>query len=309
MKQTSPVRANPLTWNRARFHLIGIRSSLPVAAGGGANVYKSILAISEGGPDAVMSFRLAARIAAEFDGTVDAVHFAEHQSHDADIAVQSMPFLKPLSDERLKARVAESQRAFRDLIAPIKGATFTGKEGMTRDELVQAGRFASLVVIGRPGADDENIAPETVKAAIYDCARPVVIAPPEPTAGPIASVVVAWNGSSQAARAVGAALPFLAKATKVTVLVADAEPDEVAAPLLLRNLGRRGITATVDTAKFHALSGRGRGRALLDYAKDKGADLLVMGAYGHGELSNFLGLGGATAKVIAGCPIPLLLAH
>ena len=86
-------------------------------------------------------------------------------------------------------------------------------------------------------------------------------------------------------------------------------PRTLQRPLLLRNLGRRGITATIDTAKFGALTGRGRGRALLGYAKDKGADLLVMGAYGHGELSNFLGLGGATAKVIAACPIPLLLAH
>ena len=41
----------------------------------------------------------------------------------------------------------------------------------------------------------------------------------------------------------------------------------------------------------------------------KGADLLVMGAYGHGGLTNFLGLGGATAKVISSCPVPLLLAH
>jgi nucleotide-binding universal stress UspA family protein len=272
-------------------------------------LYKSILAVSEGGPDAVMSFRLAARIAALFDGTVDAVHFAEHHEHESDITVQSMPFLSRLSDDRVKARALESQRAFQELLVPLKGATFTGDETMTRDELVQAGRFASLVVIGRPGADDENISPETVKAAIYDCARPVVIAPPDLKAGPIASVVIAWNGSSQAARAVGSALPFLAKAAKVTVLVADAEPEDVAAPLLLRNLGRRDITATIDTAKFSALTGRGRGRALLGYAKDKGADLLVMGAYGHGELSNFLGLGGATAKVIAGCPIPLLLAH
>ena len=181
---------------------------------------------------------------------------------------------------------------------------------MTRDELVHLGRFANLVIIGRPGADDENIAPETVKAAIYDCARPVVIAPPDPQRGPVTSVVVAWNGSAQAARAVGAALPFLKRAGKVTVMVADADPDEVAAPLLMRRLGRHGITATVDTAKFGVvLTGRGRGRALLGYAKDKGADLLVMGAYGHGELSNFLGLGGATAKVIASCPVPLLLAH
>lgn len=256
-----------------------------------------------------MSFRLAARIAAEFDGTVDAVHFAEHQSHDADITNQSMPFLKTLSGERLRARAEESQRQFRELIVPLTGATFTGKEAMTRNELVRMGRFASLVVIGRPGADDENISPETVKAAIYDCARPVVIAPPEPKAGPFASVVVAWNGSSQAARAVGAALPFLKRAGRVIVMVADAEPDDVAAPLLMRRLGRHGITASLETVRSGALAGRGRGRALLAYAGDKGADLLVMGAYGHGELSNFLGLGGATAKVIAACPMPLLLAH
>jgi len=272
-------------------------------------LYKSILAVSEGGPDAVMSFRLAARIAAAFDGTVDAVHFAEHREHESDITVQSMPFLSRLSDDRVKARALESRRAFRELIAPLKDATFTGDQAMTRADLVRTGRFASLVVIGRPGADDENISPETVKAAIYDCARPVVIAPPDLKAGPIASIVVAWNGSSQAARAVGSALPFLAKAGKVTVLAAGAEPEDVGAPLLMRNLGRRGIAATVDTAKFGTLTGRGRGRALLAYAKDKGADLLVMGAYGHGQLSNFLGLGGATAKVIASCPIPLLLAH
>jgi len=272
-------------------------------------VYKSILAISEGGPDAAMSFGLAARIAAEFDGTVDAVHFSEHQAHDADIAIQSMPFVKSLSDDRRKARAEESQRAFRELLAPLEGATFTGTDGMTRDELVMTGRFAGLVVVGRPGADDENISPDTVKAAIYDCARPVVIAPPELKAGSLTSIVVAWNGSAQAARAVGSAMPFLAKAGKVTIVVADATPDEAGTPLLVRNLGRRGIAATVDATRFGTHTGRGRGRALLAYAKDKRADLLVMGAYGHGELSNFLGLGGATAKVIASCPVPLLLAH
>ena len=272
-------------------------------------MYKSILAISEGGPDAAMSFRLAARIAELFGGTVDAVHFSEHHRHDADIATQSMPFLKRLSDDRLKARAEESRRAFGELIASLEDSTFTGKEDMTLDELVHLGRFASLVVIGRPGADDENISPATVKAAIYDCARPVVIAPPDLKRGPVTSVVVAWNGSLQAARAVGAALPFLKRAGRVTVMVADTVPDDVGAPLLMRRLGRHGIAATLDTARFGALTGRGRGRAVLAYSRDKGADLLVMGAYGHGELSNFLGLGGATAKVVASCPIPLLLAH
>jgi nucleotide-binding universal stress UspA family protein len=276
-------------------------------------MYKSILAISEGGPDAAMSFGLAARIASMFGGTVDAVHFSESRLHDVDIAAQAMPFLKPLSDGRLRARAAESERAFRELIAPIEDATFTGGEGVTREQLVKMGRYANMVLIGRPGADTENIAPATVKAAIYDCARPVVIGPPDaaPNSGaaPIASVVVAWNGSAQAARAVGYALPFLEKARTVTIVVAGTQADDVGTPLLLRNLGRRGIAATVDTMDPGAASGRARGRALLDYAREKKADLLVMGAYGHGGLTNFLGLGGATAKVISACPVPLLLAH
>ena len=134
-----------------------------------------------------------------FQGTVDAVHFTEDQPHDVDIAAQAMPFLKSLSDSRLKARARESERAFRELIAPIAGATFTGGEDVTREQLVTMGRFSSLVLIGRPGVDAENISPATVKAALYDCARPVMIAPPDLPKGPISSVIVAWNGSVEAA--------------------------------------------------------------------------------------------------------------
>ena len=272
-------------------------------------MYRSIMAISEGGPDAEPSFRLAASLATTFGGTVDAVHFTEDLPHDADIANQSMPFLARLSRDRLVARAGESRRAFEAVIAALPGATYSGDRPMTRDELVHLGRFAGLIVIGRPGADPENVAPETVKAALYESARPVVIAPPRPGGLALDRVVIAWNGSAPAARAVGAAMPFLARAGKVTVLATDAEPDAVGAPLLVRLLARHGIAATVEAVKLRALTGRGRGRALLAEAAGREADLLVMGAYGHGELSNFLGLGGATAKVIASCPMPLLLAR
>ncbi len=272
-------------------------------------MYRSIMAVSEGGPDAEPSFRLAAALATSFGGTIDAVHFTEDMPHDADIANQSMPFLARLSRERLVARAEESRRAFASVVAALPGATFTGDKPMTRDQLVHLGRFAGLIVIGRPGADPENVAPETVKAALYESARPVVIAPPRPAPGTLSRVVIAWNGSAPAARAVGAAMPFLARAGLVTVLVTDSDPAAVGAPLLVRLLARHGISATVEAAKLRALTGRGRGRALLAAAVERKADLLVMGAYGHGELSNFLGLGGATAKVIASCPMPLLLAR
>jgi nucleotide-binding universal stress UspA family protein len=272
-------------------------------------VYKSILAISEGGPEAAMSFRLAARIAAMFGGTVDAVHFSETRPGDAEIAVQAMPFMARVAEDRLVARARESERVFKELLASLADATFVGGHDVTRDRLVAMGRFANLLLLGRPGTDAENIAPETIKAALFDCARPVLIAPPNPNPVPIESVVVAWNGSAPAARAVGYALPFLVRAGKVTVLVAGTSADAVGTPHLLRALSRHGIDAAVETIDHGALSGRARGRTLLDHTRNRGAGLLVMGAYGHGGLTNFLGLGGATAKVIAACPVPLLLAR
>jgi nucleotide-binding universal stress UspA family protein len=136
-----------------------------------------------------------------------------------------------------------------------------------------------------------------------------MIAPPNAGEGPFGSVIVAWNGSFQAARAVEYSLPFLAKASLITILVAGNTPDDVGAPYLARNLGRHGLKTTIDAIDPGAVSGRARGRALLDYTHGKGADLLVMGAYGRGQVMSFLGFGGATGKVISSCRVPLLMAH
>ena len=272
-------------------------------------MYKTILAVSEGGPDAAMAFSLAARLALTFEAVVDAVHFTEIPDEEIDIASQAMPFLRSLTEGRQRSRRAESERCFRDLVRPVAGSTFTGDGELERDDVVAMGRYADLLVLGRPGSDSENISPATVRAALFECARPVVVAPPRLRETPIASVVLAWNGSQQSARALGYALPFLERARAVTVVVAGSKPEKVGAALVLRTLERHGVAATLDTLEHGETSGRARGRALIGYAKDRDADLLVMGAYGHGGLSNFLGLGGATAKVISSCPVPLLLAH
>jgi len=144
-----------------------------------------------------------------------------------------------------------------------------------------------------------------VKAAIYDCARPVVIAPPEFRAGTSRPWWFAWNGSASGARRrVGHGLSRQGR--QGTIVVADATPDEAGTPLWSQPRPP-GIAATVDATK----SGPTPAVAVVGLAglcQDKRADLLVMGAYGHGELSNS-GLGGAPAKEIAFCPVPLLLAH
>src|SRR5262249_49165950 len=184
---------------------------------------KSVLAVSEGGPDAAMSFKLAARVAAEFDGAVDALHLpvgpAGGMGGGLAMSGEAMPLIMNLDDERLEGRATESERAYKETLALIKGATYTAAKTATLDAMVAMGRCSDILVLGRPGADPENVAPATVEAALYECARAVMIAPPKPGAGPFGSVIVAWNGSFQAARAVEYSLPFLAKASEITILV------------------------------------------------------------------------------------------
>jgi nucleotide-binding universal stress UspA family protein len=274
---------------------------------------KSVLAVSEGGPDAAMSFQLAARVASEFDGAVDALHLpvgpAGGMVGGLAMSGEAMPLIMNLDDERLEGRSQESERVYKETLALVKGATYTAAKTATLDAMVAMGRCSDLVVLGRPGADPENVAPATVEAALYECARAVMIAPPTAGNGNFNSIVVAWNGSFQAARALEYAMPFLEKANKVTLLVVGTKPDDVGASYLARNLGRNGINPTIDAIDPGAVSGRARGRALLGYTHDKGADLLVMGAYGRGQVLSFLGLGGATGKVISSCRVPLLMAH
>jgi nucleotide-binding universal stress UspA family protein len=276
-------------------------------------MFKSILAVSEGGPDAAMSFRLAARVAGQFDGAVDALHLPVGAAVGATgglaMSGEAMPLIMELDDERLEERAKESDRAYKQQLAAIKGSTYTAAKTATLDSMVAMGRCSDLIVLGRPGADPENVAPSTVEAALYECARAVMIAPPDAGSGAFSSVVMAWNGSFQAARALEYGLPFLLKANKVTLLIVGKKPEEVGAAYLARNLARHGVHATVDAIDPGAVSARSRGRALLGYTHDKAADLLVMGAYGRGEVLSFLGLGGATGKVISSSRVPLLMAH
>ncbi len=169
-------------------------------------MFKSILAVSEGGPDAAMSFRLASQVADAFDGTVDALHLPVGPAGGAvgglAMSGEAMPLIMNLDDERLEARAKESERAYKEVLGANKGATYTAAQTATLDTLVAMGRCSDLLVLGRPGSDPENVAPATVEAAIHECARAVMIAPPTAGAGGFGSIIVAWNGSFQAARAV-----------------------------------------------------------------------------------------------------------
>lgn len=270
---------------------------------------KSVVAVSEGGPDAAMAFGLAARVASVFDAAVEAMHLPVGRGGPLidGLSGAGEGLIMNVDDQRLQARKKESERQYADRLGGSAGSSYAVVSRL--DTLVRHGRCADLVVVGRPGADFENVEPISVRAALHDCARPVMVAPPEPGAGRFASIVIAWNGSFEATRAVQHALPFLQAAARIVVAVVGQTPANAGVDRLIRNLSRHGLEPRVEALHPGAISGRSRGRALLDFVHGSGTDLLVMGAYGNGRLMRFLGMGGATGKVISSSRVPLLMAR
>jgi nucleotide-binding universal stress UspA family protein len=122
--------------------------------------------------------------------------------------------------------------------------------------------------------------------------------------------LIGWNGTREAARAAFDAVPILKHADEVYVSRIDAEDSEEESGLypgaeLARTLARHGIKATVERLARSEIT---VGEALLSHASDVGADLIVMGAYGHGRLREFV-LGGATRTILQAMTVPILMSH
>ena len=146
----------------------------------------------------------------------------------------------------------------------------------------------------------------TLDAALFDTGRPVLVVPPGAAPPGFVHVAVAWDGSAQAARAVDAGMPFLRRARQVTLLTAPGGDPLAPVDRLVPVLARHDVRATVE--HFTPASHHATGRALLGEVKRVGADLLVMGAYGHSRLREMI-FGGATREVLAESTAPVLMAH
>ena len=172
--------------------------------------------------------------------------------------------------------------------------------------LGERGRVFDLIVVGRSGEALKVPDTPVMESALFDSGKPVLIAPqdaPKPIGN---TVLIAWNGASESARAVTYALPFLHAAGEVLVL--EVEGGSVVGPdaqNLRTYLTRHGISSQCKTV---AQDGAEPGQVILDEAASFGADLIVKGAYTHSRLRQMI-FGGATKHLLAASPIPLLMAH
>jgi nucleotide-binding universal stress UspA family protein len=221
-------------------------------------------------------------------------------------------FQQQLDDARAEAEKAKQQFE-QDARAAEISVNWILTEAVPIDALARYGATHDLVVVGQPDPDRDrlgadNPAIDTLPADLaLALGRPVFVVPyigsyPHPGN----TVMVAWNGTREAARAVHDALPMLKLAKSVTILSIDPTPEQTeSANALVGHLGHYGITAK---ARHTTAGGMPVGDVLLSALADNSADLLVMGAYGHSRLRETV-FGGVTATLLDSMTVPVLLSN
>ncbi|WP_162306090.1 universal stress protein [Oleisolibacter albus] len=185
-------------------------------------------------------------------------------------------------------------------------AHFTEAEGLAEQVVVDLGRLSDAVVFPRVGAEQESSTLLALEAALLDSGRPLIVAPPTAPEAAGHRIAIAWNGSTEAVRAVAMALPILSKADQVTVLTAETPKTAAASgQALAAYLAWHGIDAAVRAV---SPDGESVGAALLRTAANLRADMVVMGGYGHSRLREMI-LGGVTRHVLNATELPVLMAH
>lgn len=210
----------------------------------------------------------------------------------------------------------ELQRRFSDFMArhsieksdapkPGLSSSWHIDEVITDVELGSISRIFDFTVIGRPNPGLSAPRVGTVEAVLFEGGRPVIIAPPTAPKEVGKNILLSWNGSTEAARAVSFAMPLLEAAEKVTVFTV--EDAVVAGPTgaeLCANLKAHGIEAEESSVPGSVSAA---GEIIADAARDRDCDLIVKGAYTHSRLRQMV-FGGPTSHLIHNTELPLLMA-
>jgi nucleotide-binding universal stress UspA family protein len=173
-------------------------------------------------------------------------------------------------------------------------------------------RYADLNVFGQndPEVDDERSL-DIAGTVLLGSGRPLLMVPYAGNFDNIGKkIIVAWNASRESTRAVFEVIPIMQTAETVEILAINSdETSEAGTPHpgadIAAALARHGINAIVKTTSADDVA---IGNTLLNYASDDGADLLVMGAYGHSRLREMI-FGGATRSILEHMTVPVFMSH
>jgi nucleotide-binding universal stress UspA family protein len=182
-------------------------------------------------------------------------------------------------------------------------ASWSEATGKQADVVAIRGRLVDLIAVAQPD-HDQGIGFNTLEAALLETGRLVLLCPPRPVSTIGRQVAIAWNGAVEAACAVAAALPILTSAERVIVLLAQTGTAIDPGPeALCDHLACHGVDAGIVAIESRPTT---VGQGLLAAAKDAGADVLLMGAYGHNRRRELV-MGGVTKYITDHADLPVLL--
>lgn len=175
-------------------------------------------------------------------------------------------------------------------------------------EFGEIARSYDLSVVAQGQPEDDLAESLVLEAALFSSGRPVLVVPYIQATGlKLDRVMVCWDGSLNAARAVGDALPLLQRAGQVDVVTVEARErrNELRGAELAAHLARHKLNVEL---KSLVAPDSDPADIILSHAADSGADLIVMGGYGHSRLREFV-LGGVTCGMLGAMTVPVFMSH
>lgn len=279
-------------------------------------MYKTIVVHVDGSAQQPSRLRAAARLAREHGAHLVGSAATGISWVDLALLSGSMAAPEPTADfNALRDAAGLRLREFTEQAAALGVAPVEERlvEDAADSALLLQSRYADLVVLSRDADTGPGIPARARRLPEYVAlhgARPVLVIPPDYGDAPLAGTVVAgWDGSTQALRALAAALPLLERADGVRLALIN--PDQLSelhgeqpgADMALY-LARHGVKVEVVVERTHATAGA----ALMALAHACGAGMVVTGAYGHSRYREWV-LGGVTRELLERTSVPLLIAH
>ena len=273
---------------------------------------KNLLVIVDHSKHTSTRIDYAASLADRFDAHLTGMYTKAPSVVPAFVMAQIPPEARKIHDDSLEQMAEQAHRLFEERVTAAGRYDRSEWRVIRGDPTAAASlmsRYTDLVVAGQTDPEDDDWeGMVNTDELVMSSGRPVLFVPHSYSIGTVGErIVVAWNASREAARAVSDAMPVLERAKHVTVLCVNPSPelgDEPGADIALQ-LARHGVNAEAAHIFAHDID---PGDALLSRASDLSADMIVMGAYGRPRMRELV-LGGVTRDLMKQMTVPVLMAH
>ncbi len=285
---------------------------------------KTILVPLNGGGSDPVALSSAFAVARLFEAHVDAL-FVKLDPRDS-VPMLGEGMSGAMVDEIMRATETEAsgqfntaRRSFTEAVQreqvtvcegppALDGVSVRWREAVGRIEEVvaQEGRLSDLLVFADSTGARDPQSYMTLETALLSSARPLLVTPKEGVSSVGRNIAISWNGSAEGAHAVAGAMPFLRQADTVRILTAETSATPAAAGRRIAEyLSWHGVNSQSIVVKPGS---EPVGQALMGKAVELGADLLIMGGYGHSRMREMI-LGGVTRYILNHVNVSVLMAH